>query len=114
MQTNPWAMGHLNTAMCREGGEQQAQYKRAAELVIALRQQFSAYWDPLKRVEVFKYLGWLMTMEDDDGLAINANLRKGRRSWARLSRVLRSENAAPLRVCHILPCHGPLGPTLRI
>ncbi len=76
----------------------QSKYERATESALALRQQFSAYGDTLERVEVFKYLGRLLSMEDDDGPAINANVRKARRSWARLSRVLRAENAAP-RVC---------------
>ena len=49
----------------------------------------------LKRVEVFKYLGHLKSMDDEDGPAVNANLRKARRAWARLSKVLRGKNAAP-------------------
>ena len=65
---------------------------------LALRQQFTAYGDTLERVEWFKYLGRQLTMEDTDARTIRANLKKARRAWARVHRVLRGENASP-RVC---------------
>ena len=81
--------------MCIVGGERHRQHEAAAASARALRQQFTAYGEVLERVEVFKYLGRLMSMDDEDGPAVNANLRKARRAWARLSKVLRGENAAP-------------------
>ena len=67
---------------------------------MALRREFTTYGEGLERVEVFKYLGRMLTMDDVDGHTIGANLKKARRCWARLSRVLRAEYAAP-RVCGI-------------
>ena len=52
----------------------------------------------LRRVEVFKYLGRLLTQHDDDAQAIRAQLVKARKCWARVGRVLKGENAAP-KVC---------------
>ncbi|KAL7523456.1 hypothetical protein ACHAXR_000188, partial [Thalassiosira sp. AJA248-18] len=64
----------------------------------ALKQQFTAYGVELERVEVFKYLGRLLTYEGNDIQAVRSNLMKARKCWARISRVLRAENASP-RVC---------------
>ena len=49
----------------------------------------------LEQVQAFKYLGRLLTFDDRDGQAVRANLTKARKCWARLSRVLRAENATP-------------------
>ena len=64
----------------------------------ALEHTFTAYGETLERVEVFQYLGRLVSYTDDDQQAMRSNLMKGRRTWARISRVLRAENAEP-RVC---------------
>ena len=99
MQTNPTGMGrHRGTALCREGGERLRQHEAAVNSALALRQEFTAYGDVLERVEVFRYLGRLLAMDDVDRQAVDANLRKARRAWARLERLLRAENAPP-RVC---------------
>jgi hypothetical protein len=59
----------------------------------APRHSFVAYREELKRVEVFKYLGWLITYDDADTQAMRLNLRKARGCWARILHVLRAENA---------------------
>jgi hypothetical protein len=51
-------------------------------------------------VEVFKYLGRLLAYDDNDSQAMRANLKKAHKSWARVSRVLRAENASP-KVCGV-------------
>ena len=79
--------------MCIEGGQRHRQYEAAAASARALRQQFTAYGKVLDRVEVFKYLGRLVAMNINDTQAINANIAKARRTWARLHKVLRGENA---------------------
>ena len=98
MQTNPSAVSHRSTKACREGAERKHQHEAAVEAALALRQQFTAYGDVLDRVEAFKYLGRLLSYDDNDVQAMRANLRKARRTWGRISRVLRAENASP-RVC---------------
>ena len=42
-----------------------------------------------------KYLGRVLTATDDDWPAVVGNLRKARRSWGRLSRVIGREGADP-------------------
>ena len=64
----------------------------------ALEHTFTAYGETLERVEVFQYLGRLVSYTDDDTQAIRGNLMKGRRIWSQISRVLRAENADP-RIC---------------
>ena len=64
----------------------------------ALDLRFSAYGVNLQNVEVFKYLGRLLAYDDVDTQATMSNIRKARRVWARISAVLRAENASP-RVC---------------
>jgi hypothetical protein len=53
-------------------------------------------------VEVFKYLGRLLAYDDNDSQAMRANLKKVRKSWARVSWawVLRAENPSP-KVCGV-------------
>jgi hypothetical protein len=59
-----------------------------------------AYGDKLERVEVFKYLGWLLAYDDNDTQAMQGNLKKARKSWGQVSCVLRAENASP-KVCGV-------------
>ena len=100
MQTNPDVLGrgHEETALCRQGQERRTQYAAVAAATKALDIRFTAYGDELERVETFKYLGRLMTHDDNDAQAVKVNLRKARKCWGRVSRVLRSENATS-RVC---------------
>eukprot|EP00985_Skeletonema_marinoi_P027980 scaffold23672_cov188-Skeletonema_marinoi.AAC.1 len=64
----------------------------------ALEVGFTAYGEDLERVEVFKYLGRLMSMDDTDTQAIRDNLSKARKVWKRIHRLLRGDNMNP-RVC---------------
>ena len=46
----------------------------AVTAALALRQQFTIHGDVLKRVKVYKYLGWMMAQDDNDTQAIRAQL----------------------------------------
>ncbi len=61
----------------------------------AQEKRFTARGEELEQVEVFKYLGRLLSHDNNDAPAIRANLRKARKCWARVSRVLRDKNATP-------------------
>ncbi len=54
----------------------------------------------MERVEVFKYLGWLLAYDNNNTHAIWANPAKARKTWAQVSQVLRAENASP-KVCGV-------------
>ena len=71
------------------------QHEAAVAAGQALHQRFTIYGEELERVEVFKYLGRLLSMDDNDGPAIRANLTKARKTWARISRVLREDSVPP-------------------
>jgi hypothetical protein len=49
----------------------------------------------LERVEVFRYLGRLLSQDDDDIQAVRSQLCKARGTWARVGQVLSKENAPP-------------------
>ncbi len=67
----------------------------AVEARRALTHHFTVDREPLKRVEAFKYLGWLMLMDNINRQEINANLQKARRCWGRLLHLLRMDNVSP-------------------
>ena len=56
---------------------------------------FEAYGAPINRVSEFKYLGRILTAADDDWPEMVGNLRKARKIWGRLSRLLDREGANP-------------------
>ena len=60
----------------------------------ALRHSFTAYNNKLRRVEQFKYLGRVLSMDDNDVPAMRRNLKKARRTWGRLRKVLEKEEVS--------------------
>jgi hypothetical protein len=91
---------HQRTQLCQEGWERKMQYEAAKTARVALVQLFTAYWDKLERVEVFRYLGRLLAYNYNDTQAMRANLRKVCKSWGKVSCVLSAENALP-KVCGV-------------
>ena len=99
MQSDPRkAVRHEGSKFCREGRERIVQTNAAIANQRALEVGFTAYGEDLERVEVFKYLGRLMAMDDVDTQAIRGNLTKARKAWKMIHRLLRGENMKP-RVC---------------
>ena len=100
IQTNPMAVnaGHPATALCREGTRRRSQREAVVNSARALDIVFTAYNVKLERVEVFKYLGRLATMDASDTRAVRANIKKARKCWKMISWLLRSDNMKP-RVC---------------
>jgi hypothetical protein len=95
MQCNPSYPTHINTKECRAGTERRHQRDMAVRSALALCEQFYIHDQVLERVEVFKYLGRLLAQDDDDIQAVRAQIRKARATWARVSNVLRAQNATP-------------------
>ena len=87
--------GHKETALCQEGQDHKNQYVAVVVTSKALEECFTAYGEELERVDAFKYLGRLLVYDDNNAHAVKVNLRKARKCWARVSKVLRSENAPP-------------------
>ncbi len=61
----------------------------AVHSALALRQQFTVHGDVLERVEVFQYLGRLLSQDDNDIRAMWSQLCKARGMWAWVGQVLR-------------------------
>ena len=95
MQVDPWVPTHINTKECRIGMARRHQRDMAVHSALALHQEFTVHGDMLERVEVFRYLGRLLSQNDDDIQAVRSQLRKARGTWARVGQVLRRENAPP-------------------
>jgi hypothetical protein len=95
MQVDPRYPVHINTRECRMRTARRHQRDMAVRSALALRQQFMVYGDVLERVEVFRYLGRLLSQDDDDIQAVRSQLRKAHGTWARVGQVLRKENAPP-------------------
>ena len=68
----------MSSALCREGSIRKRQHANAVTSAMALQQQFLVYVDMLERVEVFKYLGRLLALDDNNAQAAQANLRQAR------------------------------------
>ena len=66
MQTSPLAFNHEGSKLCLEGTARREQCEAEVDSVQALQVQFTAYGEPLEKVEVFKYLGRLLAFDDND------------------------------------------------
>ena len=72
---------HQRTWLCHVGWEWRKQHEAAEAARIALARTFTAYREDLERVEVFKYLGRLLTYDNNDSQAMRLNLKKACNSW---------------------------------
>ena len=86
---------HWRTKTCKKGNDRRLQREAWRKSARAADVKFYAYGKELERVDIFKYLGKLTSYDDSDIQAIRNNLKKARRTWARLSHVCRSENIPP-------------------
>jgi hypothetical protein len=95
MQVDPRVPTHINTKECVIRTVRRHQRDMAVRLALALRQQFTVHGDVLERVEVFRYLGRMLSQDDDNIQAVQSQLCKARGTWAWVGQVLRRENAPP-------------------
>ena len=86
---------HPGTAQCFKGAERKRRRLAETETRENSERAFEAYGAPIKSVSEFKYLGRILTATDNDWPEVVGNLRKARRSWGRLSRVLDREGTDP-------------------
>jgi hypothetical protein len=86
---------HPRTAMCRKGADRKRQRLAKEDARRATEHVLMARGEPLESVSIFKYLGRLLSSNDDDWPAVHRNLSKARKSWARISRILTRDGATP-------------------
>ena len=60
-------------------------YAASANSIKAKSCTFTTYDEKLENVEVFKYLGHLVSLDNNNIQAIWGNLKKVRKTWAQLS-----------------------------
>ena len=71
----------------------QDQYAAARRGAATLRQRFTAKGKPLKRVQLFKYLGRIIAYDGNDVPAARPQLARARAVWGRLSKIIAKESA---------------------
>ena len=76
MQIDPWCLTHINTQECWVGTKRQHQRDMGVQSALALHQQFTVHGDVLEQVKVFRYLGCLLSQDDDDIQAVQSQLCK--------------------------------------
>ena len=86
---------HSGTAQCNKGAERKRQRLAEAETRESTERALEAYGAPIKHVTESKYLGRVLTVNDNDWPAVVRNLGNARRIWGQLSRVLGREGADP-------------------
>ena len=79
---------HPATAKCARGADQKIRWLVEAELRESTERALEAYEELLENLKTFKYLVQVMTAVDDDCPAVVGNLRKARKGWGRLLRIL--------------------------
>ena len=86
---------HLETAQCAKGAERKRRRLAETETRENSERAYRAYGKPMETVTEFRYLGRILTATDDDWPAVAGNIKKARRSWGRLAKVLGREGAYP-------------------
>ena len=86
---------HWGTAQFKKGAEQKIRRLAAEEEREVTSRALSAYGFPLGIVTSFKCLRQVISVADDDWLAVVGNLAKAQAVWRRLTRILSREGAAP-------------------
>jgi hypothetical protein len=88
--------GHQNGADCKSWGkifrkrdDFEENQRVVAETV------FNVNGVPIETVKEFKYLGRILSDDDSDEPCVDRNLRRARKSWGRISRILSSDGASP-------------------
>ena len=82
---------HKDTAMYKSRVERKRWRLAEAEIKESTEMAFEAYREQLESVTRFTYLERLMAAGEDNWPAVSGNLKKERRSWGRLHRILRRE-----------------------
>ena len=84
---------HQKTSTCKKGrgrrGNEMLQDKQAE----AEKVTFRVYGEELERVREFRYLGRILTEDDDDTINIVEQLRRARQKWNSIAKILKREGA---------------------
>ena len=84
---------HKNIEMCRSGAEKKRRRLAEAEVRDSADMAFDVYREQLQTVPRFKYMGRILTEEEEEWPAVAGNLVKARKSWGRMQGILIREGA---------------------
>ena len=73
MHVSSVTVSRQQTKYCGEEYVWKMRHEAAANSRLTLEQKFTAYIEKLKRVKVIKYLGWLLSYNDNDTQAMRGN-----------------------------------------
>ncbi len=86
---------HPTSQACKAGEERVRRRHLHEKARRASEDTFTANGQMLEKVHMFKYLGRLLVINDDDAPALARNLLRARSQWGRFSTVLTREGANP-------------------
>ena len=85
---------HRASDACQKASKRFNRYLALREEEASRTKSFTVGGTEIKRVTEFKYLGRIVSEDDNDSLAIEANLKKARAKWAMFKRLLTREHAS--------------------
>ena len=91
----PGTPAHEASATCKQATAVRRQYAVAAARRAALGRTFSAYDEVLKSAGQFKYLGRIVSYNDNDTPVIRRNIKRARRQWGQFRKVLERKSVPP-------------------
>jgi hypothetical protein len=62
---------------------------------LSLRKLFHVEGELLEKVDLLRYLGWILAQDDDDVWAVRNQTKKAQGIWARVGQVLTADNTPP-------------------
>jgi hypothetical protein len=92
MQCNPRHPWHIHTQVCLLGAEQQTQRDSAVMATLAMHKLFHVDRELLENVDLFQYLGRILSQDNDDILAVRNQIKKARGIWTRVRQVLTADD----------------------
>ena len=84
---------HRNSATCKRLAARNTALEQREIQIQASEFILTVDGNPIQKVKEFKYLGRIVSENDDDKPAIRRNIKRARQQWGRFSRLLRRDNA---------------------
>ena len=84
---------HKRTKTCQLNQERRKKERLQDRQAEAERQKFFVYGHELERVREFEYLGRILREDDDDSKTIVNQIKKARRKWNAIGKILKREGA---------------------
>ena len=89
---------HWKSDTCKKLQVRRSNEKAALKQWEAERVEFTINGEKIERVKEFRYLGRILTEDDDDSRCIEDQLKKARSIWWRMAKLLKREGANPLQM----------------